>query len=143
MKTLKHVRTEASLHILAHDFKRLVAILGVRPMIAAIRTGGSTATFHTALKSGPFFCELVVTRPVPLMAAPRTHMKRKIYRRSGAVEAQSFVGCMGWVTAWTATHCKTDVLLISESDALACIVQREIDDRGVRTGLSLFSVAAA
>ena len=29
MKTLKHVRTEASLHILAYNFKRLVAILGV------------------------------------------------------------------------------------------------------------------
>lgn len=38
MKTLKHVRTEASLHILAYNFKRLVAILGVRPMIAAIQT---------------------------------------------------------------------------------------------------------
>ena len=37
-KTLKHVRTEASLHILAYNFKRLVAILGVRPMIAAIQT---------------------------------------------------------------------------------------------------------
>jgi len=38
MKTLKNVRTEASLHILAYNFKRLVAILGVRPMIAAIQT---------------------------------------------------------------------------------------------------------
>jgi len=38
MKTLKHVRTEASLHILAYNFKRLVTILGVRPMIAAIQT---------------------------------------------------------------------------------------------------------
>lgn len=38
MKTLKHVRTEASLHILAYNFKRLVAILGVPAMIAAIQT---------------------------------------------------------------------------------------------------------
>lgn len=38
MKTLKHVRTEVSLHILAYNFKRRVAILGVRPMIAAIQT---------------------------------------------------------------------------------------------------------
>jgi transposase len=38
MKTLKRVRTEASLYILAYNFKRLVAILGVRQMIAAIRT---------------------------------------------------------------------------------------------------------
>ncbi|TNF04753.1 MAG: DDE transposase [Sphingomonadales bacterium] len=38
MKTLKHVRTEASLHILAYNFKRLIAILGVPAMIAAIQT---------------------------------------------------------------------------------------------------------
>jgi len=38
MKTLKHIRTEASLHILAYNFKRLVAILGVPAMIAAIQT---------------------------------------------------------------------------------------------------------
>lgn len=38
MKTLKHVRTEASLHILAYNFKRLIAILGVQPLIAAIQT---------------------------------------------------------------------------------------------------------
>ena len=38
MKTLKHVRTEACLHILAYNFKRLVAILGVQPLIAAIQT---------------------------------------------------------------------------------------------------------
>ena len=34
----KHVRTEASLHILAYNFKRLIAILGVGPLIAAIQT---------------------------------------------------------------------------------------------------------
>ncbi|MET3435530.1 hypothetical protein ABIC44_000181 [Sphingomonas sp. 1185] len=37
-KTLKNVRTEASLHILAYNFKRLIAILGVRTMIAAIQS---------------------------------------------------------------------------------------------------------
>ncbi|MET3436073.1 hypothetical protein ABIC44_000734 [Sphingomonas sp. 1185] len=37
-KTLKHVRTEACLHILAYNFKRLIAILGVRAMIAAIQS---------------------------------------------------------------------------------------------------------
>jgi transposase len=38
MKTLKHVRTEISLHILAYNLKRLIAILGVQPLIAAMRT---------------------------------------------------------------------------------------------------------
>ncbi|QEA17042.1 transposase [Novosphingobium ginsenosidimutans] len=38
MKTLKNVRTEASLHILAYNFKRVVAILGVPAMITAIQT---------------------------------------------------------------------------------------------------------
>lgn len=38
MKTLKNVRTETSLHILAYNFKRVVAILGVPAMITAIQT---------------------------------------------------------------------------------------------------------
>lgn len=38
MKTLKNVRTEASLHVLADNFKRVVAILGVPAMITAIQT---------------------------------------------------------------------------------------------------------
>lgn len=38
MKTLKNVRTEISLHILAYNLKRLIAIFGVQPLIAAMRT---------------------------------------------------------------------------------------------------------
>jgi hypothetical protein len=38
MKTLKRVRTEISLNILAYTFKRLIAILGVQPLIGAIQT---------------------------------------------------------------------------------------------------------
>jgi transposase len=38
MKTLKHVRTEISLHILAYNLKRLITIFGVQPLIAAMRT---------------------------------------------------------------------------------------------------------
>jgi transposase len=38
MKTLKHVKTEISLHILAYNFKRMISIFGVQPLIAAIRT---------------------------------------------------------------------------------------------------------
>jgi transposase len=38
MKTLKHVRTEISLHILAYNLKRLIAVFGVQPLIAAMRT---------------------------------------------------------------------------------------------------------
>jgi len=38
MKTLKHVRTEISLHILAYNMKRLIAIFGVQPLMAAMRT---------------------------------------------------------------------------------------------------------
>ena len=37
MKTLKHVRTEISLHILAYNLKRMIAIFGVQPLIAAMR----------------------------------------------------------------------------------------------------------
>ena len=34
---LKRVRTEMSLHVLAYNLKRMIAILGVRPLLQAIR----------------------------------------------------------------------------------------------------------
>ena len=37
MKTLEKVKTEMSLHVLAHNLKRMIAILGAEPLIEAIR----------------------------------------------------------------------------------------------------------
>jgi hypothetical protein len=36
-RTLKRVRTEMSLHILAYNIKRVIAIIGVGPLLQAIR----------------------------------------------------------------------------------------------------------
>jgi hypothetical protein len=36
-KTLPKVRTGLSLHVLAYNLKRMIQMLGVRPLIAAIR----------------------------------------------------------------------------------------------------------
>ena len=36
-KTLQRVSTEMSLHVLAYNLKRVIAILGVKPLVAAIR----------------------------------------------------------------------------------------------------------
>ncbi|TLZ38826.1 MAG: transposase [Gammaproteobacteria bacterium] len=36
-KTLPRVRTELSLHVLAYNLKRTIQMLGVQPLIAAIR----------------------------------------------------------------------------------------------------------
>jgi len=36
-KTLDKVRTEMSLHVLAYNLKRMIAILGVGPLIRAMR----------------------------------------------------------------------------------------------------------
>jgi hypothetical protein len=36
-RTLKRVRTEMSLHVLAYNIKRVIAIIGVRPLLQAIR----------------------------------------------------------------------------------------------------------
>jgi hypothetical protein len=36
-KTLKHVSTEMSLHVLAYNFKRVLAILGVKPLLNPIQ----------------------------------------------------------------------------------------------------------
>ena len=37
MKTLKHVRTEMNLHVLAYNLKRVMSILGIKPLIEAIQ----------------------------------------------------------------------------------------------------------
>ena len=37
-RTLDKVRTEMSLHVLAYNIKRVIAIIGVEPLMAAIRT---------------------------------------------------------------------------------------------------------
>ena len=37
-RTLKRVRTEMSLHVLAYNMKRVIAILGMKPLMEAIRT---------------------------------------------------------------------------------------------------------
>ena len=37
-RTLDKVRTEMSLHVLAYNLKRMITILGVGPLMAAIRT---------------------------------------------------------------------------------------------------------
>jgi transposase len=37
LRTLEKVRTEMSLHVLAYNLKRVIAILGVQPMIQAVR----------------------------------------------------------------------------------------------------------
>ena len=36
-RTLKRVRTEMSLHVLAYNMKRVIAIIGVGPLLQAIR----------------------------------------------------------------------------------------------------------
>lgn len=38
MKTLEKVRTEMSLHVLAYNLKRVISILGVQPLMAAMRS---------------------------------------------------------------------------------------------------------
>jgi hypothetical protein len=37
MKTLKRVGTEMTLHVLAYNLKRVMNIIGINPLIAAIR----------------------------------------------------------------------------------------------------------
>jgi len=37
MRTLKHVGTEMALHVLAYNLKRVMKILGMAPLIAAMK----------------------------------------------------------------------------------------------------------
>jgi len=39
MKGLKNVQTEMSLSVLAYNIKRMIAIIGVKPLITAIKAG--------------------------------------------------------------------------------------------------------
>ena len=43
MRTLKNVRTEMALHVLAYNLKRVMSILGIRPLMAAIRAQAMAA----------------------------------------------------------------------------------------------------
>ncbi len=43
MKTLKNVRTEMALHVLAYNLKRVMSILGIGPLMAAIRAQAMAA----------------------------------------------------------------------------------------------------
>ena len=38
MRTLGHVRTEMSLHVLAYNLKRVMRILGIAPLLRALQT---------------------------------------------------------------------------------------------------------
>lgn len=38
MRTLTHVRTEMSLHVLAYNLKRVMRILGIAPLLRALQT---------------------------------------------------------------------------------------------------------
>jgi hypothetical protein len=37
LRTLEKVKTEMSLHVLAYNLKRMIALLGVQPLIQAIK----------------------------------------------------------------------------------------------------------
>jgi hypothetical protein len=39
MKTLKRVSTEMNLHVLAYNMKRVMQIVGIKPLIEAIQSG--------------------------------------------------------------------------------------------------------
>jgi len=40
-RTFANVSTEMSLHVLAHNFKRVISILGIRKTLKAIRLAGA------------------------------------------------------------------------------------------------------
>ena len=50
-KGLEHVKTEMSLHVLAYNFKRLIAILGFADMMKAIKAFIRLRCLKTALKA--------------------------------------------------------------------------------------------
>lgn len=61
MKTLKHVGTEMALRALAYNLTRVMNIVGIKPLIAAIAASDMRASWLRG--STPF--ETVFTRPDP------------------------------------------------------------------------------
>src|SRR4029077_16838393 len=47
-RTLEKVRTEMSFHVLAYNLKRVIAILGVQPLMEAMRAGGRASKAHAS-----------------------------------------------------------------------------------------------
>jgi hypothetical protein len=72
LRTLEKVRTEMSLHVLAYNLKRMVAILGVQPMIQAIRAASKPVNIETQTES-----QLVaLLRRIPPAAAACSRVER-------------------------------------------------------------------
>ena len=67
-KGLEHVKTEMSLHVLAYNMKRLIAILGIADMMKAIRAFIRLRCLKTALQA---IFKSIVTRSLRKNIAPR------------------------------------------------------------------------
>jgi hypothetical protein len=73
-RTLKRVSTEMSLHVLAYNIKRVIAIIGVGPLLQAIRAGvprsarrpcrNLTAEVSPPSSANSFFHGLHPTQPI-------------------------------------------------------------------------------
>jgi len=59
-KGLEHVSTEMSLHVLAYNFRRLMAILGITDMMKAIRAFIRLRRLKTKMQA--IFVEMVTRR---------------------------------------------------------------------------------
>ena len=57
MRTLKNVRTEMALHVLAYNLKRVIAIMGIGPLIAAMRSAYHTPNVDRIAKEGMLFTD--------------------------------------------------------------------------------------
>jgi hypothetical protein len=64
---LEHVKTEMSMHVLAYDFKRLIAILGMADMMKAIRVFIRLRRLKTAMQA---IFKSIVTRSLKKNIAP-------------------------------------------------------------------------
>jgi hypothetical protein len=66
-KGLEHVKTEMSLHVLAYNFKRMIAILGIADMMKAIRAFIRLCRVKMAMRS---IFKSIVTKRLKKNTAP-------------------------------------------------------------------------
>ena len=65
-KTLARVRTEMSLHVLAYNLKRVMRILGIGGMLAALRAWGARALLRVQFRTASAVQPVNVAQRSPL-----------------------------------------------------------------------------
>ena len=81
MKTLKHVSTEMSLHVLVYNLKRMMRMIVAAPLMEAMKSRERNRSFYTVFASSGHTIYLEFTA-IPAWAIRRSRLGTAEYRYS-------------------------------------------------------------